>query len=125
MAIALLAEAFRLRELTAATIRIYDKALEKVPVPVLEPMTQRAIATRQFFPKVAELLQDAEACRHELLNSLKYDPCAQCNETGWETRLEDGVSRVHRCGCWTRHQQKVSALGVGSAVLALPSGETE
>lgn len=129
MAIALLAEAFGVKpdNLTPARIRIYSKALEAVPVPVLDPMVQRAIATRKprwgDLPPVSELLEDAEAARMEILRSLTYSPCAQCNETGWKTTLIDGISRVKRCICWEMHQQKVQQLGVGSSPLAIESGK--
>lgn len=124
MAIALLAEGFRVRDLTPATIRLYDKALQKVPVPVLEPMVQRAISTRTFFPKVAELLQDADVCRQAQLAALRFEVCPMnegCSAEGFVAREIDGVSRMVRCACYQRHQEKVAALGVGTAPLALPA----
>lgn len=125
LAIAMLAEAYQVKTLTPATIRIYEKALQGVPVAVLEPMVQRTIKTRQWFPKVSELLEDAEACRVELLRALTYGPCAECSESpGWIAAVDArGVARVKRCRCWEIHQQKVQALGVGTERLALPVGE--
>lgn len=122
MAIAMLAEAFSVKDLTAAKIRIYEQALQKVPTPVLGPMVQRAIATRQFFPRVAELLSDAEAVRVEQLRALGEYGCAACeDQRGWiAVTHPDGV-RMERCGCFKRHQEKVAALGVGSAPLSLPA----
>lgn len=124
LAIAMLAEAFNLRDLTPARIRIYDRALEAVPVPVLSAMVDRAVATRQWFPKVAELLEDAEYCRTEMLRALGDPGCASCEDhRGWiAVTHPDGV-RMERCGCWKRLQEKRTALGVGNAPLALPVAE--
>lgn len=120
MAIAMLAEAFSVRDLTPAKIRIYEQALQKVPQRVLEPMVQKAIATRQFFPRVAELLADAEAARVELLKSLGGFGCALCEDhKGWiEVQHADGV-RMERCGCWRRLQEHRAALEVGNEPLSL------
>ena len=123
MAIAMLAEAFgiKLDQLTPARIRIYEQALQKVPVAVLEPMVQKAISTRQFFPRVSELLQDAEHARLELLKALGEPGCAMCEDSkGWNAVTHaDGV-RMERCQCWKRLQDKRAQLAVGDAPLALP-----
>ena len=80
MALAMLAEAFgvKMDNLTPARIRLYDKALQKVPVPILPLMTDRAIATRKprwgDLPAVAELLEDAEYCRIELMRAHPFEP---------------------------------------------------
>lgn len=125
MAIALLAEAFGVKDLTAAQIRIYDKALEKVPVSVLPSMTERVIATRRpqygKLPIIADVLADAEVCRIALLASHAFEPCGTCSN-GWADVRIDGVHRgVRRCWCWIAHQQKVASLG--SEPLALPPAE--
>lgn len=129
MAIAMLAEAFKVRDLTPARIRIYEQALQKVPVALLKPMTDRAIATRKprwgDLPQVAELLEDAEACRLELRQQ-RFERCAvneDCTPQGFVEREIDGVKRMVRCRCWLIHQEKVQALGVGHAPLALPAAE--
>lgn len=122
MAIAMLAEAFAVRELTPARIKIYDHALTGVPVPVLNPMVERAIRTRTFFPKVAELLEDAEAVRLELIRALGEYGCAECDmQKGWRTVTHADGAKVERCPCFHRHQQKLAALGVGREPLALPA----
>lgn len=124
MAIAMLAEAFGVKELTPARIRIYDEALSKIPAPVLKPMVDRAITTRRprygDLPTVADLLADAETCRQELLNGLTFAPCVNCSASGWTEVEIDGVKRMKRCHCWVSHQQKVAELGVGHEPLALP-----
>ena len=130
MALAMLCEAFGVKAdtMAPARIRIYEQALQKVPKPCLEPMTKRAIETRRprygDLPTVADLLEDAEWCRLELVRALKYDPegCGLCEGTGWQRLTEGNVERVLRCACWRRHQEQVQALGVGHQPLALPVG---
>ena len=126
MAIAMLAEAFAVRDLTPARIKIYNTALDKVPVSVLEPMVQRAITTRQWFPKVAELLADAEAVRLERLKALGEPGCAQCEDSrGWiAVTHADGVKQ-ERCGCWRRLQAQRAALEVGAEPLALTAAVSD
>ena len=130
LAIATLAEAFKVTDLTQARVRIYNKALQKVPAAVLEPMVQRAIATRTprwgDLPSVAELLADAETCRLTMLAGLKFEVCAVnegCSQQGWAARDIDGVIRAVKCPCRVRHEQTVAALGVGAQPLALPAVE--
>jgi hypothetical protein len=125
MAIAMLVEAFAVKDVTPARVLAYENGLKDVATPLLNAAVRRAIATRTFFPKVAELRTDAEMCRRELLAANTYSPCAQCDETGWEPVLIDGVQRLARCGCWRRYQAKLAQLGVGQEALALPPGDRE
>jgi hypothetical protein len=122
LAIAMLVESFGVKgaDFTPVRVRAYEDGLKDIAVPLLNAAVRRAIQTRTFFPKVAELRQDAEACRRELLAANVYQPCAQCNETSWEKITVDGVVRVTRCGCWKRHQERLAGLGVGVEPLALP-----
>jgi hypothetical protein len=124
LAIAMLVEAFAVKDFTPVRVRVYDKALEAVPVPLLEPMVHRAISTRTFFPKPSELLADAEACRQAFRAAMKYDPegCERCTGSGWETVMVDQIPRVRRCVCFQAHQDKVTRLGVGETPLSLPAG---
>lgn len=120
MAIAMLAEAFNAKELTPARIKIYEQALQKVPARCLEPMVQKAITTRRFFPRVGELLEDAEAVRVELLKALGEYGCAQCeDQRGWVAVTHSDGVRMERCGCWTRIQQRRAELAIGNEPLAL------
>lgn len=131
MAIAMLAEAFSVKadNLTPARIRIYDKALEKVPVPCLPPMVERVVATRKprwgDLPAVSELLEDAEAVRLELRAALAYDGCIYCEGHKGFMAVPDRPRDVERCPCFARHQAKVAALGVGSEPLALPAADRD
>jgi hypothetical protein len=125
MAIAMLVEAFGVKDFTPARVRAYEDGLNTIPIPLLNAAVRRAIQTRTFLPKVAELRTDAEACRRELLASNQYEPCAQCDETGWERVTVDGIHRVQRCGCWKRHQQKLAQIGVTSEPIALPPHQPE
>lgn len=123
MAMAALFEAYATKPEDAGPVRIrvYEEGLKDIPVTILNAAVRKAISTRQFFPKVAELRADAEACRKELIAAHTFMACAQCDETGWDTTLIDGVSRVSRCMCWKAHQQKLSELGVTAKPLALPA----
>ena len=126
MALAMLAEAFSCKDLTPAKIKIYEQALQQVPARCLEPMVRKAITTRQFFPRVAELLADAETVRGELLKALGEPGCAQCeDQCGWVTVQHADGAKVERCGCWRRIQAQREALAVGDQVLALPAGQED
>jgi hypothetical protein len=120
-----LVEAFRLKEddITVALTNVYKVALEQIPAPLLDLTVRRLILTRRFFPRPVDILEDAEAVRLELKASLKFVPCAMCESSpGWCEVIVDGVARLARCQCWTIHQQKVAALGVGDKPLSLPKG---
>jgi len=125
MAIAALVEAFGVRDFTPVRTRAYDDGLKDVPVPLLNAAVRKAIATRQFFPKVAELRHDAEACRRDLLAANRFQPCLGCNETGWVDVLVDGVTRVTRCDCWKHYQRRLESLGVTREPLALAPGREQ
>lgn len=126
LAIAMLAEAFSVCDLTPAKIRIYDQALKDLPVAILEPMVQKAIKSRTWFPKVAELLADAEAVRLEMVRALGDYGCANCDmQRGWVSVTHPDGVRMERCGCWTRHQAKLAQLGVGHVPLSLPAPEKD
>jgi hypothetical protein len=122
MAIAMLVEAFNVKpaDMTPARVLAYENALRDVPIPLLNAAVRKAIETRTFFPKVAELRNDAETCRRQLMAANQYSPCAQCDESGWEPVEIDGVRRLRRCGCWRRYQARLASLGVTDQPLALP-----
>lgn len=121
MALAMLAEAFGEKGLTPVRIEAYHRGLEGVPLAVLTAAVQKAIQTRQWFPKVAELREDCEACRREMRAKLHHQPCIECEDTpGWVTLTEANVQRVRRCRCWNVFQDQLAALGAGEKTLALP-----
>lgn len=125
MALATLVEAFNVKDMAPVRVRTYEQGLHDVPVPLLNAAVRRAIATRTFFPKVAELRADAEACRAELLASHPYQPCEACDFTGWVEEPDGTVVRSRRCVCWTSHRARLGELGVLKAVEqrpALPAG---
>jgi hypothetical protein len=118
-------EAFRLKDadITVGLTNVYRAALEQIPPALLDLTIRRVILTRRFFPKPVEILEDAEATRLELKASLKFVPCANCEDSpSWCAVVVDGVPRVARCQCWHVHQQKVALLGVGEKPIALPAG---
>lgn len=131
MAIATLVEAFGVKDISPVRIKVYEKALSKVPANLLPAMVERTVETRKVYgkdalPAVADLLADAEACRKALSAANPYDGCADCeDQRGWRmTERADGTKCVERCPCLIRHQQKLAQLGCGGGPLALPPAES-
>ena len=122
LAIAVLAESFnaKVENLPAMRLKLLQKALAGVPAPILEPMVLRAIRTRKprwgDLPAPAELLEDAEYARLELVKALGlYESCCECeDQVGWRTVKHPDGAKVERCGCWRRRQAKLAQLGVGA-----------
>jgi len=128
MALAALAEAFGLRgrDMTPVRIDVYDQALADIPVPLLNAAVRRAIQTRTWFPKVAELRMDAELCRRELLEAHPYERCAACNHLGTvRIGTVGGKPQYGRCKCWTAYQERLSTLGVTEKPLAQLTAGTQ
>jgi hypothetical protein len=125
-----LALAFR-AEVDVPTFTVYARALADVPPPLLQAATNRALRTRRFFPTVAELLEDAEACRLALAAGVPFVPCVACRDRwpGWMTIVDPaGEAREDRCACWRAHQARLARLGVPAQPVwvALQAGtETE
>ena len=130
LAIAMLVEAFNVKTITPVRIRIYERALSELPPSLLEPTVMRTIKTRtaktsDWLPSIEQLLEDAETVRLEMRGKLHFKPCQLCAESGHPGWLLTGatIERLRRCDCWTAHQQRVTALSVGSEPLALPPAE--
>lgn len=123
--IATLFTAFR-RTLSEADLVLYERGCAGVPPPLLAAAVGRAVRTRRFQPNVAELLDDAEACRQEWLAEQAWAPCVQCEElNGWVSRPDDrGVERLARCACWAAHQARLAQAGLAKP-LALPAPEPD
>ena len=125
LALAMLIEGFRVKEpLSEVSVRLYQRALADVPLQLLQPMVERCVATRKWFPKVAEVLEDAEAVRKEALQRMGTYGCEMClDNKGWNaTKDTDGVIRMRRCACKLAFDAKMAQI-VGVGCLALPSGE--
>lgn len=120
MALATLVEAFGVKgeDMKPVRIRAYEDALKDIPIPLLNAAIRKAIATRQWFPKVAELREDAEACRRELVAAHPFVACDSCGGTGWEPMTVENVSRYQRCVCWRAHVFKLNELGVTREICA-------
>lgn len=123
MALAALVEAFGLNDFTPVRTRAYEDSLKDIPVPLLNAAVRRAIQTRTWFPKVAELRADAELCRRELLEAHPYEACAACNHVG-TVRTGYIRSGLHqkptygRCKCWTAYQERMTQIGVSEKPVA-------
>jgi hypothetical protein len=121
MAIAMLVEAFGVKDFTPARTLAYSDGLKDVPVPLLNAAVRRSIETRSWFPKVAELREDAEAARKAIVAAHPWFPCASCeNHSGWVELTADGITRLTRCGCVRAHRAKLDGLGVTKEPLSLP-----
>jgi hypothetical protein len=127
MALAMLAEGFGVRDLSEATIKIYSKALQKIPAPLLSPMVEHCLETRKGYrklPEIAELRADAEWARLDILKRHPWSPCVDCEGSpGWVPVLVEGVARVAKCRCKQIYAERMAQMGVGPS-LALPPAET-
>jgi hypothetical protein len=105
-------------------VRIYERGCEGIPGALLIRAAMRATKTRNWFPKLPELLEDAEACRQELIATMTFTPCAECEHSpGWSSIVVDGVTRATRCRCWLAYQERLVKAGVTQKVLAAPRRE--
>lgn len=115
-------------EMDAPTYRAYHRALDDVPVPLLEAAVVAAMRLNSpFMPKPGELRALAETRRRELMAAHPYERCAECNFTG-TVRLKPanrdlGLPPLYgKCRCWNRYQARLEQLGIGTEPLALPAG---
>jgi hypothetical protein len=113
-------------EFDQPTWSVYYAALRDVPAVLLESAVQAMLREpREFFPKVGELRAASEKQRRMLLATMPHEACCECESSkGWRSVLVDGVSRVQRCPCVKRHQEKLKGMGLLESVSALP-GEAE
>lgn len=126
-ALAVLVEAYRVTDLSEATILTYSRALEKIPPVLLRPMVDRCLETRKYFPRIMELREDAEAVRQAYFQKNPYVSCGGCCG-GWliqEQETDDGFKYGYatRCACHGAYLAKVNALGLGHEPLALAAGD--
>ena len=104
------------------TFRAYHRALQDMPVPLLEAAADAAGRTPRgayepTFPTPATLRAMADVCRQALVAAHPYRPGPCCDHSGWQSAAMDGVAWVRRCTCWQAHQQAIAALGLGSPLL--------
>jgi hypothetical protein len=118
-------------EMDAPTYRAYHRALDDVPLPLLEAAVNQAMRVNSaFMPKPGELRAMAEVRRRELMAAHPYERCADCNHTGtvrllsadWERGLPP---KYGKCKCWHTYQKRLEALGISHEPLALPAGVEE
>jgi hypothetical protein len=118
-------------EMDTPTYRAYHRALDDVPIPLLEAAVNQAMRVNSaFMPKPGELRAMAEVRRRELMAAHPYERCADCNYTGtvrllpadWERGLPP---KYGKCRCWQTYQKRLEALGISHEPLALPAGVEE
>lgn len=102
------------KTLDEAAITLYERGLVDVSVPLVDAAVTRAIRTRTFLPTIAELRQDAEACRQELLARHPYQRCEACRDAGGFVPVTDegGVVRLAKCPCFHAYRGALARLGV-------------
>ena len=119
-----------LGRLDAAGWTVYFQALSDVPPQMLEAAVGLAMKQdRTWLPKPGELRALAEQARHTLFAAHPYQPCEDCNRTGWVELDVDGVRRVERCRCrsaWTAQLDRLGLIGPSLSVpKQLEAGELE
>jgi len=111
-------------DMDAPTFRAYFRALEDVPVALLEHAVNVAMRSESpFLPKPGELRALAETRRREVLAAHPYERCAACHYVGTVRVGTQGGKPVYgRCACWTAYQKRIEALGIGEKpIAALPA----
>lgn len=114
-----LAETMGEQKLSPVRIEAYHRNLQDVPIPLLALTVDRMIqqiGSDSFrwtaLPPVADIRKWAEIVRREEIPKHAISACVECDSTRWRPVLVDGVSRVQRCPCLTRHQSKLEGLGL-------------
>lgn len=97
--------------------RAYHRALQDVPAQWLQAaidlaMRQPRAAFEPTFPAAPTLRSLAERARAAARAAKVFQPCGDCNGTGWQEIEEGNVVRVKRCGCWNDYQAELVALGL-------------
>lgn len=107
--------------------RLYHKAVDSVPMPLLTSAVEKAAETRTKFPSAAQLREIAELIRREVIKANPYLGCAECEmQIGWRTlKTESGQPTVSRCSCLVRHRDKLARLGVTPEPIALPAASDQ
>jgi hypothetical protein len=113
------------QDVDKTTWAAYYPVLKDIPTAMLALAVERAIAMRNWFPRPAELRQDAEACRREIVAANPYTGCVECeHHKGWRELIADGVVRYERCGCHRRYRQRMEQLGLSARQPASPPAES-
>lgn len=109
----------------APTWTAYYRALEDVPLGMLQTAAERASREdRQFMPKPGELRAMAERRRQELIAAHPYERCADCNFVGivrTGTKADGRTPIYGKCQCWASYLKRLDALGISNEPLALPA----
>jgi hypothetical protein len=114
-------------QLDVPTFRAYHLYLKDVPVGVaalaLENLSRTGLT---FMPTAPEIRSASEKARRQQLALNPWSACAECeSQAGWRTITDGrGDTRVERCPCKKRHQERIAGLGLLDAIAALP-GEAE
>lgn len=107
----------------APTNRAYFRVLQDVPAPLFEAAIERLMGeSRTFIPKAGEIKALCDQERRAIIAAHPHEGCVDCESSrGWREVRINGAAYVERCPCWSRHWEKLSALGVPARPLALPA----
>ena len=99
----------------------YYRALSDVPSSLLAAAVDRAVKSARFMPKPGELREWAEEARQKAIQALGAPGCAMCEDSKGFVSVtgSDGITRMERCGCFKRLQEKRAELAVGDQPLAI------
>ena len=118
-------------QVDAPTFRAYHRALQDVPVGLLQAACDYALRAPRVpyeprWPTAPTFRQWAEHARQVWLKANPWTACEACDTNGGfiEARDERGVPRLARCACWRAHQQRIASAGM-SEPLALPPARDE
>ncbi len=109
-------------EFDQPTFRAYHRLLEKVPVRLAELALEQMVREgMRFMPRAPEIANGAEKVRRQQLALHPHEECAECEgQKGWRTVLVAGVSKLEKCPCKARHQEKLAGLGLLEPIAYLP-----
>ena len=125
LALGYLVNAYDKDETFMASERIerYSCGCAEYPGWIVMLAAKRVVQGRSWFPRVNELREACEMVRQEKYAEVPvFAGCTACNESGWDTVVVEGVTRVTRCACWKAHQLRVQTLRAPERP-ALPAGE--
>lgn len=106
-------------DLDAPTFRAYHRSLQDVSAGLLDAAvdTVRRTPRGQYepvFPDARRLREYADKARTAMLNSVPKPDCQVCGNTGWRSVAD---RTVEACDCKREYRERLSALGLGPALV--------
>lgn len=110
------------QQMGVPTFKAYHAVLKDVPAPVCAAALEQLKGSGlRFFPAATEIQAAAERVRRQQLALHPWEPCCECELTPkWRTVTVDGVARLEKCPCVTRHQTVLAERGLLAPIALLP-----